>query len=84
MVVVKERQHTAAVEGGVDRSVVDATVVVVSGTGIDRVPRINGEEGVKKEKKYSKYMGRNKNLEYWEMVIEKVVGIHVTNNLFLK
>nr|GEV96151.1 RNA-directed DNA polymerase, eukaryota, reverse transcriptase zinc-binding domain protein [Tanacetum cinerariifolium] len=38
--VVEERRHTAAVEGGVDRSVVEATVVVVSGTGIDRSAKV--------------------------------------------
>ncbi|GKD91279.1 hypothetical protein Tco_1366786, partial [Tanacetum coccineum] len=36
LVVEEERRHMAAVEGGVDRSVVEAMVVVVSGTGIDR------------------------------------------------
>nr|GFD18748.1 hypothetical protein [Tanacetum cinerariifolium] len=32
----EDRRRTEAVEGGVDRCVVEATVVVVSGTGIDR------------------------------------------------
>ncbi|GJX67365.1 hypothetical protein Tco_0303092, partial [Tanacetum coccineum] len=36
LVVEEERRLMAAVEGGVDRSVVEATVVVVSGTGIDQ------------------------------------------------
>ncbi|GJV67950.1 hypothetical protein Tco_1483459 [Tanacetum coccineum] len=38
--VEEERWHTVAVEGGVDQSVVEATVVVGSGTGIDRSARV--------------------------------------------
>ncbi|GJY88781.1 hypothetical protein Tco_0503409 [Tanacetum coccineum] len=39
-VVEEERRRTAAVKGGVDRSVVEVTVVVVSGIGIDRSARV--------------------------------------------